>query len=66
MDDYLNAEQRRALWRFAEQHGRRWRSKLRLLWYTGRDEKHPDAAILRQIRNTPNINLNKIKLEHEA
>jgi len=63
MDEILTSEQRQALWRFAERHGRRWRSKLRHLWYTGRDLNTPDAALLRQIRNNPGIDLNKIKLE---
>lgn len=40
-----------ALKRFAETHGRTWKSKLVNTWISGRDERIPDAALLRQVRN---------------
>lgn len=46
MSHDLTPNQVRALQEFARQHGRRWKSKLRMLWYRGKDE-----GVLRQIRN---------------
>lgn len=47
----MTPEQKEALTRFAATHGRTWRSKLRTLWATGKDEQSPDSAYLRQVRN---------------
>lgn len=46
-----NAEQLAAIDRFAADHGRFWKRELRNAWVTGRDLKHPDGALLRQVRN---------------
>ena len=51
MSAILTNEQLSALIRFKETHGRHWKSELRTLWATGKDEKHTDAALLRQVRN---------------
>ncbi len=47
----LNPDQHAALQRFADQHGRTWKSALLRLWSRGGDEKHADGALLRQVRN---------------
>lgn len=48
----LSLEQRLALDRFREAHGRNWKSKLSSLWSSGKDESYPqDGALLRQVRN---------------
>ena len=44
----LTPEQIATLNQFAAQHGRYWKSKLRAIWTSGKDENKP---ILRQIRN---------------
>lgn len=46
-----SAEQLAALQRFANQHGRRWKSELSTAWSTGRDDTLPDGPLLRQVRN---------------
>jgi hypothetical protein len=48
----LTAEQQSALVAFATRHGRNWKSALRRLWDTGRDDREPDGPLLRQVRNT--------------
>lgn len=48
----MTAEQIQALQAFAAKHGRSWKSKLRSAWASGRDERLPNGALLRQIRNT--------------
>ena len=40
-----------ALRYFAAQHGRFWKSRLRSMWWSGRDETLPNGALMRQIRN---------------
>lgn len=45
------SEQLEALRRFAAKHGRNWRTKLSQAWASGKDERLPDAALLRQVRN---------------
>ena len=40
-----------ALRGFAQRHGRTWKSKLNAAWASGRDERLPDAPLLRQLRN---------------
>lgn len=47
----ITPEQARALSRFADAHGRNWKSKLRAMWMNGRDALQPDGAYLRQVRN---------------
>jgi hypothetical protein len=47
----LTLEQRTTLDKFAAEHGRYWKSKLRALWMTGRDALRKDGGYLRQIRN---------------
>jgi len=47
----LNTLQLDVLRRFAKQHGRYWKSKLRSAWTSGRDDRMQDGAVLRQIRN---------------
>lgn len=36
---------------FAAQHGRLWKSRLRAMWWSGRDATLPNGALMRQIRN---------------
>lgn len=48
----MTPEQYAALRRYAEKHGRRWKSRLSSDWASGRDAEQPDGAYLRQIRNT--------------
>jgi hypothetical protein len=48
----LTPEQAKALNRFAEAHGRNWKSQLRTMWMNGRDALQPDGAYLRQVRNS--------------
>ncbi|QIN68067.1 hypothetical protein SBC1_81140 (plasmid) [Caballeronia sp. SBC1] len=48
----LTQEQQSALVAFATSHGRNWKSALRRLWDTGRDEREPNGPLLRQVRNT--------------
>jgi hypothetical protein len=40
-----------ALQRFAARHGRKWKSKLLLLWETGADSRDVDGPLLRRVRN---------------
>lgn len=47
----LTPEQRAALDKFAAEHGRYWKSKLRAMWMDGRDAQRKDGAYLRQVRN---------------
>jgi len=44
-------EQLAALQRFANENGRTWKAELSSAWASGKDEKLPDAAHLRAIRN---------------
>ena len=44
-------EQTAALQRFAQTHGRTWKSKLADAWISGRDDRLPDGSLLRQVRN---------------
>ncbi len=48
----LTPEQFAALQRYAEKHGRCWKSRLSSDWANGRDAEQLDGAYLRQIRNT--------------
>lgn len=48
----LTPEQTKALNRFAQTYGRTWKSRLRAMWFNGRDALQPDGAYLRQIRNS--------------
>lgn len=41
------------LTRFAQKHGRNWKSVLYGMWYSGQDAYQVDGAALRQIRNHP-------------
>jgi len=50
-DDQPTDEQIEALQRFANTHGRTWKSKLVDAWISGRDEHMPDGGLLRQVRN---------------
>lgn len=52
MGDELTQEQREALARFKEKKGSYWKSRLVELWISGRDDRAPDGAVLRQVRNT--------------
>ena len=45
------ADQTSALKRFAEKHGRTWKSKLKSAWANGTDSTMEDGALLRQVRN---------------
>lgn len=47
----LSVEQAHALAAFRRAHGRCWKAALIDLWTTGRDERLPDGALLRQVRN---------------
>lgn len=47
----LTKEHARALIDFKARNGRRWKDKLKRLWATGKDERHPDGALLRGVRN---------------
>ena len=40
-----------ALQRYADANGRSWKGRLSQAWSTGADERGPDAAYLRQVRN---------------
>ncbi len=44
-------EQLNALREYAQSHGRTWKAKLKSAWFSGKDERLPNAALLRQIRN---------------
>lgn len=46
-----NPDQLAALASYARRHGRTWRASLRAAWESGRDEREPEGALLRQIRN---------------
>ena len=52
----LTNEQYQALQSFADAHGRYWRSDLRAAWANGKDERLPDAGLLRQVRNCLGVN----------
>ncbi|MCY1434923.1 hypothetical protein D9M71_510000 [compost metagenome] len=56
----LTVEQAAALLRFAEKHGRFWKSRLMESWLRDADLRDPDGALLRQVRNT--ITLNRLRL----
>lgn len=43
--------QMEAIKRFAETHGRTWKSRLIDAWISGRDARLPDGGLLRQVRN---------------
>lgn len=63
----LSPEQRQALERFASRHGRTWKSKLRSLWTSGKDDRGPDGGLLRQVRNTVGpVGLSGIRLKVSA
>ena len=47
----LTPAQAAAITEFAAQHGRRWKAVLNNAWTSGRDERMPNGALLRQIRN---------------
>lgn len=47
----LSQPQLTAVRTFALRHGRNWKSKLNLAWYSGKDDSMPDGWILRQLRN---------------
>lgn len=49
--DALSVAQRAALQRYANQHGRQWKSQLSSDWSSGRDDRREDGALLRQVRN---------------
>lgn len=62
----LSKEQHQALVCFAKREGRYWKSKLKWLWSVGLDDRQPDGAILRQIRNDFGaIWLVRFKLENQ-
>lgn len=44
-------EQMAAIVRFAQRHGRSWKSALRDAWASGKDDSMPDGPLLRQVRN---------------
>jgi len=46
-----SAEQMQALRDFAKKYGNSWKAELRRKWSTGGDEKEPNSAYLRQVRN---------------
>lgn len=50
LDELTPAQQERLL-EFARVSGPCWKSKLKSLWATGRDERCRDGGLLRQIRN---------------
>jgi hypothetical protein len=50
--DDLTPEQREALLAYAKRNGRHWKVELALAWASGRDEREPEASLLRQIRNS--------------
>ena len=58
----LTVTQRKVLREFAAAHGTQWRSKLRRLWTTGKDENVTDGAVLRQIRNS-GVNIAKVDVK---
>jgi hypothetical protein len=45
-------EQVHALVSYASRNGRTWKSKLVEAWSNGRDEREPESAELRSVRNT--------------
>lgn len=47
----LTPEQFAALQRYVAKHGRYWKRDLSSAWSSGADEREPDGAYLRQIRN---------------
>lgn len=50
-ENHPTTEQTAALQRFAQNHGRTWKSKLTDAWISGRDDRLPDGSLLRQVRN---------------
>lgn len=46
------AQQAQALQRYADRHGRNWKSSLCTAWVSRKDELMADAGLLRQVRNT--------------
>lgn len=52
MSPDVTAQQREALERFKERHGRTWKSKLVAAWANGSDDRGPDGAHFRSLRNT--------------
>lgn len=51
MTTTLSSEQKAALRRFRETHGRTWKDTLRSMWSSGKDVTQPEGGLLRQIRN---------------
>ncbi len=51
LPDDLTTEQLLALERFAAKYGASWKSDLSAAWASGKDERLPDGALLRQVRN---------------
>lgn len=51
MNTPLTTEQENALQQFANRHGRCWKSRLKDAWQNGSDERLPNGALLRQLRN---------------
>jgi hypothetical protein len=49
--DDLTPEQREALLAYAKRNGRHWKVELNCAWASGRDEREPEGALLRQVRN---------------
>lgn len=47
----LAPNQAAAILDFAKAHGRYWKAALNHAWTTGRDERMPNGALLRQVRN---------------
>ncbi|KPB82037.1 hypothetical protein [Pseudomonas syringae group genomosp. 3] len=52
MTSQITQDQNEALTRFKAKQGRQWKSRLIALWVNGRDERSPDGALLRQVRNS--------------
>lgn len=46
-----NAEQLAAVRAFAEKYGKDWKNKLSIAWSRGTDDREPNGALLRQLRN---------------
>lgn len=64
----LTEDQKSALQKFANKHGRIWKMRLSGFWSSGTDAQQQDGALLRQVRNTLGPNWlfskqNKIKCE---
>lgn len=62
MTDSLTPQQAGALVRFIDRHGFQWKSQLYKLWQDIKIKKMPspdDQALLRQVRNTPDFNVER-------